>query len=350
MSAITSDGNLVHYEVLGRGRPVILVHGWVGSWRYWIPTLQLLQTKYRAYALDLYGFGDSAKNPKHYTLEQQILLLDEFMHQLGIPKAALIGHGLGALVVTEFARRYPDRVPRILLASAPLFDPGNLEQRTPAPPPTRARLAQTGRLDANALNIASTLSSTSSAASASASAAMRAAMLAARQSRTPNPATTETKETPALSVAPVVPSAPPLNPLLGLMENTPEMLLARCFRRSEENFNKLSADLVKIDPPVLGKSVENFDAGRMLDSLRLLTIPVLVVHGVDDPLIPQPNEAVLNYVTQDKENLLLPILFPNVRHFPMLEDDRFARLANEFLEVPDISRLEVKERWRRRTR
>lgn len=346
MSAITSDGNLVHYEVLGRGRPVILVHGWVGSWRYWIPTLQLLQTKYRAYALDLFGFGDSAKNSKHYTLDQQIALLDEFMHQLGIPKAALIGHGLGAMVVTEYARRYPDRVPRLLLASAPLFDPGNLEQRTPAPPPTRARLAQTGRLDANALNIASTLSSNSPAASASASAAMRAAMLAARQSRTPNPATTQTKETPAIAVS----STPSLNPLPAVLDAPPEALLARCFRRSEPNFAKLSADLVKIDPAALSKSVETFDAGRMLDALRLLTIPAVVVHGTDDPLLPAPSEAVLNYITQDKEHLLLPMLFPNVRHFPMLEDDRFARLANEFLEVADISRLEIKERWRRRTR
>ena len=48
--------------------------------------------------------------------------------------------------------------------------------------------------------------------------------------------------------------------------------------------------------------------------------------------------------------ILLPILLPNVRHFPMLEDDRFPRLATEFLEVPDVSKLEVKERWRRRTR
>jgi pimeloyl-ACP methyl ester carboxylesterase len=346
MSAITSDGNLVHYEVLGRGRPVILVHGWVGSWRYWIPTLQLLQTKYRAYALDLFGFGDSAKNPKHYTLDQQVALLDEFMHQLGIPKAALIGHGLGTMVVTEYARRYPDRVPRLLLASAPLFDPGNLEQRIPAPPPARARLAQTGRLDANALNIASTLSSSSPAASASASAAMRAAMLAARQSRTPNSATTQTKETPAVAVS----STPSLNPLPAVLDAPPEALLARCFRRSEDNFTKLSADLVKIDPAALSKSVESFDAGRMLDTLRLLTIPAVVVHGTDDPLLPAPGEAVLNYITQDKEHLLLPMLFPNVRHFPMLEDDRFARLANEFLEVADISRLEIKERWRRRTR
>src|SRR5215470_554890 len=105
MSAITAGGNLIHYEVLGRGRPVILLHGWLGSWRYWIPTMQLLQTKYRVYALDLYGFGDSAKDPAHYGIEKQVALLDDFMRQLGIPKAAVIGHGLGALIAAEFTRR-----------------------------------------------------------------------------------------------------------------------------------------------------------------------------------------------------------------------------------------------------
>lgn len=39
MSAISVAGDLVHYEVLGRGRQVVLIHGWVGSWRYWIPTM-----------------------------------------------------------------------------------------------------------------------------------------------------------------------------------------------------------------------------------------------------------------------------------------------------------------------
>ncbi|MCK7519753.1 MAG: hypothetical protein MZV64_19525 [Ignavibacteriales bacterium] len=31
---------IVHYEVLGRGRPVIFLHGWVGSWKYWIASMQ----------------------------------------------------------------------------------------------------------------------------------------------------------------------------------------------------------------------------------------------------------------------------------------------------------------------
>jgi pimeloyl-ACP methyl ester carboxylesterase len=346
MSAITTEGNLVHYEVLGRGRPVILVHGWIGSWRYWIPTLQVLQTKYRVYALDLYGFGDSAKNPQHYSLDKQIALLDDFMHQLGIPKAALIGHGLGALLVMEYARRFPDRVPRLLLASAPLFDPGDLETRIPSLRHARPALPQTGRLDANALNIATSMSTSSTASSASATAAMRAAMRAAALSRT-------TVRPPEVA-SPLTPieelPKPGHNPLMAVLENAPETLLARCFKKAEDSFGKLSVDVARIDAPVLPKSVEGFDSGRLLDALRLLEIPTLAIHGEDDPLIPQPNEAILNYLTQDKEQTFLPILLPNVRHFPMLEDDRFARLASEFLEAADMSKLAVKERWRRRTR
>lgn len=333
MSAITTDGNLIHYEVLGRGRPVILVHGWIGSWRYWIPTMQVLQLKYRVYALDLYGFGDSAKNPQRYSLEHQIELLDTFMKELGIPKAALVGHGLGALVVTEYARRSPERVPRLLIAGAPLFDPGDLEHRVPA-----------GRRPAAARPMVPETEEASNAGAAtvtSASAAMRAAMIQAARARAALPQALE----PSAGYS----TSSNHNPLLALMD-TPDALLAKCFRRSETNYEKLSVDIIKIDPPVLRQSVAGFDPGRLLDALRLLVAPVLVIHGGDDPLIPQPNDDILNYITLEKEHSVLPILLPNVRHFPMLEDDRFGRLVTEFLDAADMSKLAVKERWRRRTR
>src|SRR5262245_35215994 len=132
MSAITVGGDLVHYEKLGRGRPVILIHGWLGSWRYWIPLMQHLHLKYSVYTLDLQGFGDSAKNPSKYTIEKYADTLAIFMEQLSIPKAAIIGHALGAMVATEFALRNPDKVARMLLSSVPLFDPGDLAERSPA--------------------------------------------------------------------------------------------------------------------------------------------------------------------------------------------------------------------------
>ena len=120
MSAILLDSSIVHYEVLGRGRPVIFLHGWVGSWRYWITSMQVASTSYRAYALDLWGFGDTAHNVPHYSLEEQATLLDRFLNEMGIGKIALIGHGLGGLVGMTFAIRFPQSVDRVMAISCPL--------------------------------------------------------------------------------------------------------------------------------------------------------------------------------------------------------------------------------------
>src|SRR5258708_12871881 len=135
MSAITIENGLVQYEVLGRGRVVIFVHGWLGSWRYWVPTMQQLSVKYRTYALDLWGFGDTGKDPKHYDFKDQVLLLQEFMDKLGITKAALVGHGLGAAICLRYANQFPDRAPRVALISAPLYDLGGLDAGSAVPAP-----------------------------------------------------------------------------------------------------------------------------------------------------------------------------------------------------------------------
>ena len=53
MSIILLKNKMMHYEVLGRGKPLIFLHGWIGSWRYWVPTLQVASANYRAYAVDM---------------------------------------------------------------------------------------------------------------------------------------------------------------------------------------------------------------------------------------------------------------------------------------------------------
>ena len=120
MSAILLDSSIVHYEVLGRGRPVIFLHSWVGSWRYWITSMQVASTSFRAYALDLWGFGDTAHNSLNYSLDQQTSLIDRFLMEMGIGKIALVGHGLGALVGMSFASRFPQSVDRLMAVSCPL--------------------------------------------------------------------------------------------------------------------------------------------------------------------------------------------------------------------------------------
>ena len=122
MSVILLEKEIVHYEVLGRGRPVIFLHDWVGSWRYWVPAMQAVSISYRAYALDMWGFGDTAKAKARYSLDQQVNLLNNFLDQLGVARVVLIGHGLGAVVALLFAQRYPQSVDRGMLISCPLED------------------------------------------------------------------------------------------------------------------------------------------------------------------------------------------------------------------------------------
>jgi len=120
MSAILLEDDIVHYEVLGRGRPLLLLHSWVGSWRYWIPTMQSTSVGYRAYALDLWGFGDTAKNKEQYSLDSQVLLLEKFLDQMGIMRIALIGHGLGAVVALRYALQHSNIVDRVMVVGYPM--------------------------------------------------------------------------------------------------------------------------------------------------------------------------------------------------------------------------------------
>jgi pimeloyl-ACP methyl ester carboxylesterase len=120
MSAILLENAIVHYEVLGRGRPTLFLHGWVGSWRYWIPVMQVASNSFRTYAIDLWGFGDTAKDAVRYTLERQVQLLDSFLEEMGIARLALVGHGLGAVLALMYARRHPEIVDRVMAVGCPL--------------------------------------------------------------------------------------------------------------------------------------------------------------------------------------------------------------------------------------
>jgi pimeloyl-ACP methyl ester carboxylesterase len=134
MSVVILEDEIVHYEVLGRGRPLFFLHGWVGSWRYWIPAMQAASISYRAYALDLWGFGDSAKNLAKYGISQQVSLVNEFSEKLGIGKIALVGHGLGAVVALHFAVKYPASVDRMMLIGLPMGE-STLSPRLRTAPP-----------------------------------------------------------------------------------------------------------------------------------------------------------------------------------------------------------------------
>jgi pimeloyl-ACP methyl ester carboxylesterase len=120
VSSITTDQGIVHYEVYGRGKPVILLHGWLGSWGLWQETMSFLGRYYRTYALDFWGFGESGKKRETYAVQDFVSLVDQFMEQLGIVRAPLVGHSMGGTVSLAVAIRYPERVSKVVVVGSPI--------------------------------------------------------------------------------------------------------------------------------------------------------------------------------------------------------------------------------------
>jgi pimeloyl-ACP methyl ester carboxylesterase len=120
VSSITTDQGIVHYEVYGRGRPVILLHGWLGSWGLWQETMAYLGGFYRTYALDFWGFGESGTKRSSYQVQDFVSLVDQFMEQLGIAQAPLVGHSMGGTVSLSVAIQYPQRVRKVAVIGSPI--------------------------------------------------------------------------------------------------------------------------------------------------------------------------------------------------------------------------------------
>jgi pimeloyl-ACP methyl ester carboxylesterase len=330
--------------------------------------MQKLHLKYRVYAVDLFGFGDSSKNPRKYDLEHQVKLMQAFMDELVVKKAAVIGHGLGALVLTEYAQKNHDRIARMLLTQIPLYDPGELDLRTLP----EARAADPLPDDAPALiddgdEVRVSLRPeapppdepvvTSSLLLDRLSHRVRQRDGIARPLHAPpapaDPPPASEAPPPVLAELPAAEAQGdrhdnPLHRTLGALN--PETMLNRCFKRSEVFYEKLAQDVAKTDPQVVSKSTLGYDPGRVLDILRALQVPVVIVHGRDDPLVAEPSEDVLSYITAGRDDLLAPFTLPGVRHFPMLESDDFHQIASGVLEQEDLSNIALKSRWRRRAR
>ncbi len=158
MSAIHLDNRLAHYEIVGRrGQPIIFLHSWLGSWRYWLPTMEHLSDRYRTYALDFWGFGESDRRGSEYSLDGFVAMLLQFIETLGLSRVNLVGHGLGGMVAVRAAGQRPDLFPRLTIVTTPLygaqvqaaFRGGGLSRLLGRPNPTNAwaRLARDMKID-----------------------------------------------------------------------------------------------------------------------------------------------------------------------------------------------------------
>jgi pimeloyl-ACP methyl ester carboxylesterase len=112
---------MVHYELVGRrGQPIIFLHSWLGSWRYWLPTMDHISERYRAYALDFWGFGESDRHDSEFSVSEYVNMLLGFMDNMGLTRVNLAGHGLGGMVAISAACEQPERFGKLMTVNTPI--------------------------------------------------------------------------------------------------------------------------------------------------------------------------------------------------------------------------------------
>ena len=104
---------------IGRGTPIVLIPGLQGRWEWMRPTVDALARHHRVITFSLCderasGFPCDPVKGFHNYLEQVDIALD----RSGIAKAVIVGVSYGGLIASEFAARRPQRVARLVLASA----------------------------------------------------------------------------------------------------------------------------------------------------------------------------------------------------------------------------------------
>jgi pimeloyl-ACP methyl ester carboxylesterase len=121
VASLVTEQGIVHYEAYGRGRPVLLLHGWLNSWALWRNTIELLHHEFKMYALDFLGFGESGSQTGDFSVNNFVLMVNQFMDRMGIVKAPLVGHSMGGTVALSTAIRYPEKVVKVIAVGAPIY-------------------------------------------------------------------------------------------------------------------------------------------------------------------------------------------------------------------------------------
>jgi pimeloyl-ACP methyl ester carboxylesterase len=110
----------LHAVVGGDGPPLLLIHGWPGSWYYWRLVMPALARDFEVIAVDQRGIGLSDKPEDGFDTGTLANDLVGLMDALGHERFAVVGVDTGLLIAYALAADHPDRVVRLAVGEAPL--------------------------------------------------------------------------------------------------------------------------------------------------------------------------------------------------------------------------------------
>jgi pimeloyl-ACP methyl ester carboxylesterase len=116
------DDARLRFVDVGKGPPVVLIHGFASSLETWDLLIPELSKTHRVIALDLKGFGWSDRPEGDYSPLAEARLVLELLDQRGVDRAAFVGHSWGSSVTLALALVAPERVSRIALYDAWVYE------------------------------------------------------------------------------------------------------------------------------------------------------------------------------------------------------------------------------------
>jgi pimeloyl-ACP methyl ester carboxylesterase len=126
-------GQSIHYFDLGAGPVVVLLHGLGSRKEDWLPVLEPMAQKYRLLVPDQIGFGKSDKPLLDYSIQTYVDFLNEFLRQLKVEKASLVGESLGGWIAGLYVAEMSGGAHMIAVDKLVLVDAAGLKQEKAVP-------------------------------------------------------------------------------------------------------------------------------------------------------------------------------------------------------------------------
>ena len=101
----------------GKGFPLVLIHGFLGSSKMWEPQINFFKNHFRVITPDLPGFGKSNKAKSHNSIQSIANLLMDCLEEKKIDKFYLLGHSMGGMIVQEMAKKYGNKIVKLICYS-----------------------------------------------------------------------------------------------------------------------------------------------------------------------------------------------------------------------------------------
>ncbi len=99
----------LHYNITGKGMPVIFIHGFAEESSIWEKQVDFLKQKYQLIVPDLPGSGKSEMNPTElYGMETFAKAIRQILSQEKIDKCIMLGHSMGGYICLAFTEAYPE--------------------------------------------------------------------------------------------------------------------------------------------------------------------------------------------------------------------------------------------------